>query len=72
MLATHEAIVSFARLYVERELAKGSYELVANAKKEVVLNPSCHAANSYTPEDALLISEVYKDRAIRCSLKGAE
>ncbi len=63
VLATQEAIVGFAQLYVERELAKGSSELAANAKKEVALNPSYHAANKYTPEDAMLISEAYKDYA---------
>ncbi len=55
--------MGFAQLYVERELAKGSSELAANAKKEVALNPSYHAANKYTPEDAMLISEAYKDYA---------
>ena len=63
VLMSQETRIDFARKYIEAAVAKGSSELDANAKKNVALNPDFHAVNLKTPEDALLMSEAYKELA---------
>lgn len=63
VLMSQDARIDFARKYIEAAVAKGSSELDANAKKNVALNIDFHAASLKTPEDALLMSEAYKDLA---------
>ena len=63
VLVNNETRIDFARKYIEAEVAKGSSELAANAKKDVTLNHNLHGINLETPEDAMLMSSAYKELA---------
>lgn len=70
VMQSEEAALEFARKYIERKVSEGSSELAANAKKEVGYNPQRHGLTIDNPEDALLVSESFKDLAL--SMEGGK
>jgi hypothetical protein len=55
---------TFAKKYIEAEVAKGSSELAANAKREVAFNSQYHGFVPDTAEDAFMLAEAFSDYAL--------
>jgi hypothetical protein len=64
ILLSAEDMAIFAKKYIAAEVARGSSELAANAKREVAFNSQYHGVVPDTAEDAFMLAEAYSDYAL--------
>ena len=64
VMESQDVAQAFAEKYIKGIVAAGSSELAANAKREVPFHDQLHGPEINTAEDAMMLSESYKDLAM--------